>query len=168
MNTVHYSTQKKKLRMMILFWNWKKKNLDSTVFKDHTTSVDQWNSHLKKNVDVQRKISVQVSVNQCPQKKSTGCPISINKLFKSRRHKCFIWINSQCSVQWRTSKKNSQKRRIRREYSKDKKVLLEISKRRGSFKNRKKLLKQPGGFLGTLLGITKLTYFKENKFWYII
>ena len=60
--------------------------------------------------------------------------------------------------------KNSQKRRIRREYSKDKKVLLEISKRRGSFKNRKKLLKQPGGFLGTLLGITKLTYFKENKF----
>ena len=64
--------------------------------------------------------------------------------------------------------KNSQKRRIRKEYSKDKKVLLEISKRRGSFKNRKKLLKQSGGYLGTLLGITKLTSFKENQFWYII
>ena len=60
--------------------------------------------------------------------------------------------------------KNSQKRRIRKEYSKDKKVLLEISKRRGSFKNRKKLLKQSGGYLGTLLGITKLTSFKENQF----
>ena len=46
----------------------------------------------------------------------------------------------------------------------DKKVLLEISKRRGSFKNRKKLLKQSGGYLGTLLGITKLTCFKENQF----
>ena len=64
--------------------------------------------------------------------------------------------------------KNSQKRRIRKEYSKDKKVLLEISNRRGSFKNRKKLLKQSGGYLGTLLGITKLTCFKENQFWYII
>ena len=60
--------------------------------------------------------------------------------------------------------KNSQKRRIRKEYSKDKKVLLEISNRRGSFKNRKKLLKQSGGYLGTLLGITKLTCFKENQF----
>ena len=58
----------------------------------------------------------------------------------------------------------SQKRRIRKEYSKDKKVLLEISNRRGSFKNRKKLLKQSGGYLGTLLGITKLTCFKENQF----
>lgn len=57
-----------------------------------------------------------------------------------------------------------QKRRIRKEYSKDKKVLLEISNRRGSFKNRKKLLKQSGGYLGTLLGITKLTCFKENQF----
>ena len=64
--------------------------------------------------------------------------------------------------------KNSQKRRIRKEYSKDKKVLLEISKRRGSFKNRKKLLKQSGGYLGTLLGITKLTCFKQNQFWYVI
>ena len=60
--------------------------------------------------------------------------------------------------------KKSQKRRIRKEYSKDKKVLLEISNRRGSFKNRKKLLKQSGGYLGTLLGITKLTCFKENQF----
>ena len=60
--------------------------------------------------------------------------------------------------------KSSQKRKIRKEYSKDKKVLLEIAKRKGSFKNKKKLLKQSGGFLGTLLGITKLTCFKQNTF----
>ena len=56
--------------------------------------------------------------------------------------------------------KTSQKRRLKKQYSKDKKLLLEISKRRGSYKKKKKLLKQSGGFLGTLLGITKLTSFK--------
>ena len=61
-----------------------------------------------------------------------------------------------------TPLKDSQKRRLIKEYSKDKKVLLEIAKRKGSFKNKKKLLKQSGGFLGTLLGITKLTCFKQN------
>ena len=60
--------------------------------------------------------------------------------------------------------KSNQKRKIRKQYSKDKKILSEISKRRGSFKNRKKLLKQTGGYLGTLLGITKLTCFKQNQF----
>ena len=49
--------------------------------------------------------------------------------------------------------KSSQRRRLKKEYSKDKKILKEISKRRGSFKKKKKLLKQTGGFLGTLLGI---------------
>ena len=46
----------------------------------------------------------------------------------------------------------NQKRKIIKQCSKDKKVLLEIAKRKGGFKNRKKLLKQSGGFLGTLLG----------------
>ena len=63
-----------------------------------------------------------------------------------------------------TPLKDSQKRRIRKEYLKDKKFLFEIAKRKGSFKNKKKLLKQSGGFLGTLLGITKLTCFKQNRF----
>ena len=49
--------------------------------------------------------------------------------------------------------KSSQRRRLKKQYSKDKKILKEISKRRGSFKKKKKLLKQTGGFLGTLLGI---------------
>ena len=49
--------------------------------------------------------------------------------------------------------KTNQKRRLRKQYSKDKKLLLEISKKRGSYKKRRKLLKQSGGFLGTLLGI---------------
>ena len=49
--------------------------------------------------------------------------------------------------------KVSQKRRLKKEYKKDKEVLLEIAKKTGSFKNKRKLLKQSGGFLGTLLGI---------------
>ena len=63
-----------------------------------------------------------------------------------------------------TPLKDSQKRRLIKEYAKDKDVLLEISKKRGSFKNKRKLLKQSGGFLGTSLGITKLTCFKQNRF----
>ena len=54
--------------------------------------------------------------------------------------------------------KDHQKRRLRKEYRKEKEVLLEIAKKRGSFKNKRKLLKQSGGFLGTLLGI----YTKKN------
>ena len=43
---------------------------------------------------------------------------------------------------------------LQKEYAKEKKVLLELTKKRGTFKNKKKLLmKQHGGFLGTLLGI---------------
>jgi hypothetical protein len=50
--------------------------------------------------------------------------------------------------------KDSQKKRFLKEYAKEKKVLLELTKKRGTFKNKKKLLmKQHGGFLGTLLGI---------------
>ena len=63
-----------------------------------------------------------------------------------------------------TPLKDSQKRRLIKEYAKDKNVLLQIAKRKGSFKNKKKLLKQSGGFLGPLLGITKLTCFKQNRF----
>ena len=51
--------------------------------------------------------------------------------------------------------KDHQKRRLRKEYRKEKEVLLEIARKRGSFKNKRKLLKQSGGFLGTLLGIYK-------------
>ena len=51
--------------------------------------------------------------------------------------------------------KDHQKRRLRKEYRKEKEVLLEIAKKRGSFKNKRKLLKQSGGYLGTLLGIKK-------------
>jgi len=60
--------------------------------------------------------------------------------------------------------KDYQKRRLRREYSDDKKVLLEIAKKNGTFKKKRKLLKQSGGFLGTLLGIKKSTCFKQNRF----
>lgn len=61
--------------------------------------------------------------------------------------------------------KVSQKRRLVKEYKKKyKEVLLEIGKRGGSFKNKRKLLKQSGGFIGPLLGITKLTCFKRNRF----
>lgn len=49
--------------------------------------------------------------------------------------------------------KNSQKKKIRKEYKEHKKVLLQIAKRKGSFKEKRKNLKQSGGFLGTLLGI---------------
>ena len=50
--------------------------------------------------------------------------------------------------------KDSQKNKILKEYKKDKKILLELTKKRGTFKNKKKLLmNQHGGFLGTLLGI---------------
>jgi hypothetical protein len=52
--------------------------------------------------------------------------------------------------------KDYQKKRLRREYTGDKKVLLEIAKKNGTFKNKRKLLKQSGGFLGTLLGIKKV------------
>ena len=51
--------------------------------------------------------------------------------------------------------KDHQKRRLRKEYRNDKNVLLEIAKKKGSYKNKRKLLKQSGGFLGTLLGIKK-------------
>lgn len=46
----------------------------------------------------------------------------------------------------------SQKRKIKKEYTKDKKTLKEISKKSTSFKKKRKMLKQTGGFLGTLLG----------------
>ena len=51
----------------------------------------------------------------------------------------------------------SQKRRIIKQCSKDKNMLKEISKKRGSLKKKRKLLKQSGGYLGTLLG--------ENYMW---
>ena len=57
--------------------------------------------------------------------------------------------------------KVSQKRRLVKEYKKDKEVLLEIGKRGGSFKNKRKLLKQSGGFLGTLLGIRPIWNFRR-------
>ena len=60
--------------------------------------------------------------------------------------------------------KDHQKRRLRKEYRIDKNVLLEIAKKKGSYKNKRKLLKQSGGFLGTLLGIKKMTCFKRNRF----
>ena len=60
--------------------------------------------------------------------------------------------------------KDYQKRKLRKEYTKEKKVLLEIAKKKGTFKNKRKLLKQSGGYLGTLLGIKKSTCFKRNRF----
>ena len=45
-----------------------------------------------------------------------------------------------------------QKRRIRKQCSNDKKLLKQISKKRSSFKKKRKLLKQTGKGLGTLLG----------------
>ena len=45
-----------------------------------------------------------------------------------------------------------QRRRLRKEYSKDKEVLKEIAKKNTSFKRKRQLLKQKGGFMGTLLG----------------
>ena len=56
----------------------------------------------------------------------------------------------------------NQKRRIKKQYSKDKNILKEISMKKSSFKKRRKLLKQSGGFLGTLLGKKCLTTFKYN------
>ena len=58
-----------------------------------------------------------------------------------------------------TPLKDSQKRRLIKEYSKDKKVLLEIAKRKGSFKNKKKLLKQSGGFPGNFTRYNKIDMF---------
>ena len=123
----------------------------------------QWNSHLRKMLTPKEKYLSKLAL--------------INVLKKSPpdvRSRLINYLNSEGITVLSESihnvlfndapLKNSQKRRIRKEYSKDKKVLLEISKRRGSFKNRKKLLKQSGGFLGTLLSITKLTCFKENRF----
>lgn len=55
----------------------------------------------------------------------------------------------------------TQKRRIKKLYSKDKNLLKELSKRRGSFKKKRKLMKQHGGMIGTLLGIK--THFKKTE-----
>ena len=98
---------------------------------------------------------------------SKGCPTQIISYLNSEG------INVLCEtihnvLRIEAPLKDSQKKRLRKEYKKDKKVLLEIAKKKGSFKNKKKLLEQSGGFLGTLLGITKLTCFRESKFWYII
>ena len=61
--------------------------------------------------------------------------------------------------------KDYQKKRLRKEYGEEKEVLLEIAQKRGSFKNKRKLLKQSGGFLGTLLGIYKKRHvLKESDF----
>ena len=61
--------------------------------------------------------------------------------------------------------KDHQKKRLRKEYGGEKEVLLEIAQKRGSFKNKRKLLKQSGGFLGTLLGIYKKRHvLKESDF----
>ena len=46
----------------------------------------------------------------------------------------------------------NQKRKIKKQCSEDKLILKEIAKRRGSFKKKRKLLKQTGNGLGTLLG----------------
>lgn len=55
---------------------------------------------------------------------------------------------------------DSQKKRFLKEYGKEKKILLELTKKKGTFKNKKKLLmKQHGGFLGTLLGIKYFSSF---------
>ena len=56
----------------------------------------------------------------------------------------------------------SQKRRIRKEYSKNKVLLKELAQRRGSFKKKRKLMKQHGGMLGTLLSNKKHTLKKLN------
>ena len=45
----------------------------------------------------------------------------------------------------------SEKRRLRKEFANDKEILFEISRRRGSYKKKRKLLKQTGGNLGLLL-----------------
>ena len=55
----------------------------------------------------------------------------------------------------------SQKRRIKKEYAKDKKSLKDLSMKRSSLKKKRKLLKQSGGFLGTLLGKNEQTCFKR-------
>ena len=55
----------------------------------------------------------------------------------------------------------TQKRRIKKLYSKDKNLLKELSKRHGSFKKKRKLMKQHGGMIGTLLGIK--THFKKTE-----
>ena len=55
----------------------------------------------------------------------------------------------------------TQKRRIKKLYSKDKNLLKELSKRSGSFKKKRKLMKQHGGMIGTLLGIK--THFKKTE-----
>ena len=46
----------------------------------------------------------------------------------------------------------NQKRKIRKQCSNDKNLLKQISKKRGSFKKKRKLLKQTGNGLATLLG----------------
>ena len=46
----------------------------------------------------------------------------------------------------------NQKRKLRKEYSRDKKTLREISKKSTSLVKKRKMLSQTGGFLGTLLG----------------
>lgn len=59
--------------------------------------------------------------------------------------------------------KDFQKNKIKKEYKKDRKVWLEIAKKKGVFKKKRKLLKQHGGFLGTLLGIKYFSYFAAVK-----
>ena len=46
----------------------------------------------------------------------------------------------------------SQKRKLRKEYAKDQHALKELSKKHTSLKRKRQLLKQTGGFMGTLLG----------------
>ena len=53
----------------------------------------------------------------------------------------------------------TQRRKLRKEYSKDKHALKEISKKHTSLKKKRQLLKQTGGFMGTLLGKTDFKNF---------
>ena len=56
-----------------------------------------------------------------------------------------------------------QRRRLRKEYSKDKEVLKEIAKKNTSFKRKRQLLKQKGGFMGTLLGKVNMYLIKLDN-----
>ena len=56
-----------------------------------------------------------------------------------------------------------QRRRLRKEYSKDKEVLKEIAKKNTSFKRKRQLLKQKGGFMGTLLGKVNMHFIKLDN-----
>ncbi len=151
----------------------RKENLDSAVFKDHkvigiVAREKKMSSSKKVKKETKKEKEEKLKIEKLLSK--LALIESLRKCPKDARCRLINYLNPKgLTVLSETIKnciredaplKDSQKKKILKEYKKEKKVLLELTKKRGTFKNKKKLLmKQHGGFLGTLLGIKYFSSF---------